>query len=88
MTATLAVHSILTAEDKVKETARQGTVIGGGLAGGALAGLAVSTICGPGAPICAVVTVLIGSIIGVSAGEKLSDAFEEEVMEFRTWKIN
>ncbi len=36
VTAALATYQILNAENKVKETARQGIVIGGGAAGGFL----------------------------------------------------
>ena len=66
----VSVYNVVTAEDKVKEAAKEVTVTGGGIvggmAGGALAGLA----CGPGAPICVTVGVFIGgglAAFGVSA---------------------
>jgi hypothetical protein len=87
VTAALAVHSIAVADNKPKEGIRQGAIIAGGAAGGWLAGLAVSTICGPGAPICAVAIVLAGTIAGGYAAEKTAEAFDEELEEFTRWKI-
>jgi hypothetical protein len=90
VTAAMATHAILTAEDKRRETVKQASSIGGGIAGGALAGLAVSPACGPGAPVCAVVLVLIGSIAGALAVETVAvtvydAAFMEEAEEFSKW---
>lgn len=87
ITAALGVHAIAIADNKQKETVRQGAIVGGGLAGGWLAGLAVSGICGPGAPICAVAVVLIGGIAGGLAAEGAVDAFDEELEEFTRWQI-
>ncbi|MGE5385429.1 MAG: hypothetical protein ACM3SV_06005 [Betaproteobacteria bacterium] len=87
VTATLAVHSVAIADNKPKEAVRQGAIIGGGLAGGWLAGLAVSAICGPGAPICAVAVVLVGGIAGGLAAESAVDAFDDELEEFTRWQM-
>lgn len=87
VTAALAVHSIAIADNKPKEGIRQGAIIGGGVAGGLLAGLAVSTLCGPGAPICAIAVVLLGSIAGGYAAEETVDHFDEELEEFTRWNI-
>jgi hypothetical protein len=87
ITAALAAYAIGTAENKGKETIRQGALLGGGFGGGALAGLAVSTICGPGAPICAVATVLVGTLAGGLAANILVDTFDEELEEFTRWGI-
>jgi hypothetical protein len=54
ITALLAADSIVNAKDKVREAARQGNIIAGGMLGGGLAGFGVSFICGPAEPVCAV----------------------------------
>ena len=88
VTAALATHAVLTAENKPKEAIKQGMQIGGGVAGGWLAGLAVSAVCGPGAPICAISLVLLGSLAGGLAGSAAADSLDEELEEFTKWKIN
>ncbi len=87
VTAAFATYEILNAENKVKEAARQGMVIGGGAAGGFLAGLGVSLICGPGAPVCAIAVVLAGSAVGGIAGSLAADALDEELEEFSKWDV-
>lgn len=82
ITATVAVYEIMNADNKVKETSRQGIIIGGGAAGGGLAGLGVSALCGPGALVCAVAVVLIGSIAGGIAGSMAADSLDDELEEF------
>ncbi|KMJ43571.1 hypothetical protein AB204_19005 [Xenorhabdus khoisanae] len=86
-TAILATHEILNAENKPKEAVKQGIQIGGGVAGGSLAGLAVTPLCGPGAPVCAIAVVLLGSIAGGVAGSVVADALDEEIEEFTRWAI-
>lgn len=88
ITASLATYEILNAENKPKEAIKQGVQIGGGVAGGWLAGLAVSSLCGPGAPVCAIALVLLGSAAGGIAGSVVADNLDEEIEEFTTWKIN
>jgi hypothetical protein len=88
ITAALAVHSVAIADNKPKETVRQGAIIGGGMAGGLGAGLAVSSLCGPGFVICAVAVVLIGSVAGGYAAEKTVDYFDDELEEFTRWNIH
>ncbi|MDC7825837.1 hypothetical protein PQS90_11825 [Pseudomonas sp. BLCC-B13] len=87
VTATFATYEVLNAENKKKEAARQGVIIGGGAAGGFLAGLGVSLICGPGAPACAIAVVLAGSAIGGIAGSMAADAMDEELEEFSKWEV-
>ncbi|MCG8549250.1 MAG: hypothetical protein MI799_02480 [Desulfobacterales bacterium] len=54
------------AENKVKATAREGVVIGGGFAGGgAVAGL----VCGPGALVCVTIGVLAGGAFGALSAD-------------------
>jgi hypothetical protein len=90
VTGVLAVHAIMNAEDKRRETVIQASSIGGGVAGGAIAGLTVSVFCGPGAPVCAVVIVLIGSVVGGTlagtiAENTYDDVFRQEAEEFSKW---
>ncbi|MGE8099623.1 hypothetical protein [Pseudomonas fluorescens] len=87
VTAALATYQILNAENKVKETARQGLIMGGGAAGGILAGLGVSAFCGPGAPICAFAVVIVGTVAGGFAGQTAADSLDEELEEFSHWNI-
>jgi len=87
ITATVAVYEIMNADNKVKETSRQGIIIGGGAAGGGLAGLGVSALCGPGALVCAVAVVLVGSIAGGIAGSMAADSLDDELEEFSKWKL-
>ena len=81
-TAVLAVGQIVRAKDKVKEAARQGSIIAVGMIGGAAAGAAVSFICGPAEPICAVATVAVGSNLGGMAGQVLFDFYQDELNAF------
>lgn len=87
MTAALATYEILNADNKVKETARQATILGAGVAGGFLAGLGVSAICGPAAPACAVAVVLLGSVAGGITGSVVADTFDEELEELSHWEV-
>lgn len=87
VTAALATYQILNADNKPKETARQGIIVGSGAVGGLLAGLGVSALCGPGAPICAIAVVLVGSIAGGVAGEAVAHSLDEELEEFSHWDI-
>jgi len=87
VTAAFAAYEILNADNKVKETARQGMVIGGGAAGGFLASLGVSLICGPGAPVCAIAVVLAGSAVGGIAGSMAADSLDDELEEFSKWEV-
>lgn len=88
LTGVLATHAIIYADNKPKEAIRQGLGIGGGIFGGFLAGLALSSICGPGAPFCAVAVVLAGSISGGIAGTYVADTLDDEIEEFSRWQIN
>ncbi len=86
VTAAFATYEILNADNRIKETARQGMIIGGGAAGGFLAGLGVSLICGPGAP-CAIAVVLAGSAAGGIAGSLAADTLDDELEEFSKWEV-
>jgi len=87
ITAALAAHEIVAANNKVTETARQGTIIEGGVLGGFIAGVAVSLVCGPAAPICAIAVLLIGSTAGTVATQRAFDTYEDELREFQAWQM-
>jgi hypothetical protein len=87
VTATFAAYSIGNAENKAKETIRQGSIIGGGFAGGAAGGAVAGLVCGPGAVVCTVAIVLIGSIVGGLGAEAVVDSIDDELEEFTKWNI-
>lgn len=85
VTALLATERIIDARDKVKEAARQGSIIAGGLLGGGIVGFGVSFICGPAEPACAAALVFIGSNLGGMAAQVANDAYQDELEEFNRW---
>ncbi|MHC8403676.1 hypothetical protein [Pseudomonas sp. TMB3-21] len=87
VTAAFAASEIYTADNKTKETGRQGIILGGGAAGGALAGLSISMLCGPAAPVCAIAVVIAGSIAGGVVGDYVADSLDEELEEFLSWDV-
>ncbi|UST84081.1 hypothetical protein [Pseudomonas siliginis] len=87
VTAALATYQILNADNKPKEAARQGIIVGSGAVGGVLAGMGVSALCGPGAPICAIAVVLAGTIADGVAGEAVASSLDEELEELTHWDI-
>ncbi|WP_018914531.1 hypothetical protein [Thiomonas sp. FB-6] len=88
VTAIVALHAVVIADDKPREIIRQGAVIGGGMVGGGVAGaLLVTPICGPGAVVCAVAIVLLGSTLGGLAAELVERTAEEELEEFARWNL-
>ncbi|EJM79576.1 hypothetical protein [Pseudomonas sp. GM60] len=87
VTAALATYQILNADNKPKEAARQGIIVGAGAVGGILAGMGVSALCGPAAPICAIAVVLAGTIAGGVAGEAVASSLDEELEELTNWDI-
>lgn len=88
LTAGLAAYAILEADDKVTETARQGTMIEGGVLGGYLAGLATASLCGPGAPLCALAVAIAGTATGSLAAEYAFDKYQIEIQELRKWGVH
>jgi hypothetical protein len=87
MTAILAVHAVATAKDKVYEVNRQAAIFGGSLLGSALGGAAVSTVCGPGAPVCAFVLIAAGGLAGANLADKGNELYQAELREFMKWQI-
>ena len=83
----LATCQVLDAENKPKEAAGQGIIVGAGALGGVLAGMGVSTLCGPAMPICAIAVVLAGTVAGGVAGEAVASSLDDELEEFLHWEI-
>lgn len=88
VTIAYATYEIANADNKQKEVIKQGVTISGGAAGTALAGLAVSTVCGPGAPFCAIGLMLAAGVASGWAASKLVDSMDDEIEEFTKWKIS
>nr|WKF56003.1 hypothetical protein HUO10_000447 [Paraburkholderia busanensis] len=85
VTAILATGEIIGAKNKIKEMARQGSIVAGGMVGGGIAGFGVSFVCGPAEPLCAVALVYIGSNAGGMIGQLTNDAYQDELDEFMQW---
>ncbi|WP_241021725.1 hypothetical protein [Burkholderia sp. Ac-20353] len=85
LTAMLAANEVYRAEDKIKELARQGSIIAGGMVGGGVAGFYVSFLCGPAEPICAIATVTLGSTLGGMIGGTLDELYQMELEIFTRW---
>ena len=58
------MYNILSAEDKVAASVREGATLGGGVLAGAGGGAAAGWICGPGAPVCVGIGVFVGGALG------------------------
>lgn len=85
VTSLFAIGAIINADDKVKEAARQGSIIAGSMLGGGIAGLLVSFMCGPAEPVCAAILVYIGTSAGAITGEMVNDVYQDELDEFYRW---
>lgn len=59
----ISVYEIYTAEDKVTETGKQLAVNGAGIAGGAAGGALAGLVCGPGAPVCVLISGFVGGAL-------------------------
>jgi hypothetical protein len=87
ITALVATRAICQADNKIKESAKQTAIIGGGAAGGYLGGLAASSACGPGAWVCAIGWTLVGTLTGGFVAESVVDSLDDELEEFSKWMI-
>jgi 23S rRNA maturation mini-RNase III len=86
VTIAYAAYDIANADNKTKETIKQGALIGGGIAGTMAAGAAVSTLCGAGAPICAIALMLAGGLTGGWITSTVSESLDDELEEFTKWQ--
>lgn len=91
VTVVFAGKEIYYAENKEKESIRQGTTILTGMATGAATTMVVSApaeaTCGPAAPLCIFIAGLVGSAIGGWGAYKLLEAYDAEIEEFTTWNF-
>ena len=65
-------YDILTAPEG--ERGHVAFVEGSGFVGGMLGGAALGLVCGPGAPVCCVITGIVGGIAGAEAASTLAEA--------------
>ncbi|WP_146652365.1 hypothetical protein [Labilithrix luteola] len=70
----IAVYQVASAEDHVGEGIKQGASLLGFWAGAKLGAMGGAAVCGPGAPLCAVVGGLAGGILGAILAETAADA--------------
>lgn len=77
-TATYVLFDIAMAEDKKRAAAEHGGALVGGYVGAGLASLAIAPLCGPGAPVCAVVVFLIVGGLGGWVGGEVAQYFYDE----------
>ena len=83
LTFIAAAYSVAVAENRIRETARQGVITGGGVAVGAGGGVAAGAfagtalggaVCVLGAPVCVAVAIIIFGVLGSLAAEVSFDA--------------
>jgi hypothetical protein len=88
VTIAYAAYDIASAENKAKETIKQGAVIGAGVGGTYVASLAVSTVCGAGAPFCAIGLMLAAGLATGWGASAAVEYFDDELEEFTKWAVN
>ena len=63
VSAAFAVYNVATAEQPMRQAAKESTSLGAGILGGAGGGAAAGLLCGPGAPVCVTVGVFVGGAL-------------------------
>ncbi len=86
----IAVHNIVVADNKIKQTIKEGTVLGGGIAGGVAGGAVASILLGSNPVGWAVLIVggglvLVGGIAGALLADKATEEFDSELEEVSRW---
>ena len=86
----IAIHNIVVADNKIKQTIKEGTVIGGGIAGGVAGGAVASILLGSNPVGWAVLIVggglvLVGGIAGALLADKATEEFDSELEEVSRW---
>lgn len=87
VTVAYAVYDVVNADNKYKEGVKQGSVIGGGIIGSLMGGALGGMACGPGAPVCSIALILVGSLSLGWFASALSKHYDEEIEEFTRWGI-
>ncbi len=59
----IAFYNVMTAEDPGRQAAKEGAVLGAGVLGSMAGGAAAGLVCGPGAPVCSGIGVLVGGAL-------------------------
>jgi hypothetical protein len=73
VTVAISIYNIWEAENKIRQSAKEGMTMGGGALGGALATASAGFVCGPGAPACVTVLFVVGGIAGALAASYAAD---------------
>jgi hypothetical protein len=86
----IAVHNIVVADNKIKQTIKEGTVLGGGIAGGAAGGAVAAILLGSNPVGWTVLVVggglvLVGGIVGSLLADKATEEFDQELDEVSRW---
>lgn len=71
----LAIYNVATAEDPARAAVREGAVVGSGLVGAMAGGAAAGLVCGPGAPVCSGIGIVVGGALFALGAD----------LAFRTW---
>ncbi|VVO40524.1 hypothetical protein [Pseudomonas fluorescens] len=87
VTIAYAAYDIVSAENKAKAAIKQGVTIGGGVVGTIAASAAVSTVCGPGAPVCTIALMLAGGFAGGWIASGFMESMDDEIEEFTKWQV-
>jgi hypothetical protein len=87
VTITYAAYDIISAENKSRAAIKQGVTVGGGFVGTVVASAAVSTVCGPGAPVCTIALLLAGGFTGGWVAAELIESMDDETEEFSKWQV-
>lgn len=87
VTIAYAAYDIAGAENKTKETIKQGAAIGGGLLGTFIGGGAAIALCAGGAPVCTIALLLAGGASGGWLASKGVDLYDDELEEFTRWGV-
>ncbi|QKJ88301.1 hypothetical protein PMPD1_3381 [Paramixta manurensis] len=59
----ISVYEIYNAQDKIAETTKQAVIVSSGVAGGWAGGAVAGLMCGPGAPVCVLISGFVGGAL-------------------------
>ena len=76
LSVAISAYNILTAENILVASAREGGRLGFGLLGGAAGGAVAGLACGPGAPVCSSVGIIAGGIAGALGADLIFDTMD------------
>lgn len=73
VTIAISVYNIWEAQNKLRQSAKEGATLIGGALGGAAANASAGFLCGPGAPICVTALFVIGGVAGAIVAGMAAD---------------